>query len=141
MSRHREWNLRLLGCENTSVIGLLEFVTTTFVLVCLPGIIYYNQPTQQAKAKYGKQLVVRPLPVGMLYCLNKLTSRIDQQQAKANRFVFAGWIVYLLGINCDTITLLPNSNSYFKGCFSEEIIIYGDVYGGRFIERYNKFTL
>ncbi len=64
-----------------------------------------------------------------------------QQQAKANQFAFGGWIVYLLGINYDTITLLPNSNSYFMGCFSEEIIIYEDVYGGRFIERYNKFTL
>ncbi len=62
-------------------------------------------------------MVARPLPVGMLYCLNEHTIRIDQQQAKANRFAFAGGIVYLLGINCDTITLLPNSNSYFVGCF------------------------
>ncbi len=35
-------------------------------------------------------MVVRPLPVGVLYCLNKHTSRIDQQQAKANQFAFAG---------------------------------------------------
>ncbi len=86
-------------------------------------------------------MLVRPLPVGMLYCLNEHTSRIDQQQTKANWFAFADGIVHRLGVDCDTITLVPNSNSYFMGCFSEERIIYENVYGGRFIERYNKFTL
>ncbi len=55
----------------------------------LPNEYHTLQPTNTtSKSKIGK--TDGSASSGMLYCLNKHTNRIDQQQAKANRFAFAG---------------------------------------------------